>query len=142
MKIMKPEEFPRMLVVESQGGRWGERIVLSGRDGGPVIAVDETDEAAFLRGEEYRSNKWNFCKPLSKRETRPFRVGEMPECYRDYWYREKMSSPEIHKRVSNYNPTESQQLAFDVWVSNERLYEKWEVQIDGVWQDIGVKDGY
>ena len=112
---------------------------------GKALVVDQEHEVEFREGKEYYPKWYDRCKRIEESEWRVFGAGEMPMEYLNYLYREKNIN--IIYRPIYYDPTNTScfQLGFSSihkrlnWVSNDELYDNWEVlkHFGGEWQPVG-----
>ena len=85
----------------------------------------------------------DHCEEIDEAKFRAFKEGEMPEEWRDYWYRLRTSEDHIHIKPSMYFPECDSQILFkDNWISNSIMFTFYEVQKEpnGPWGIVGVEE--
>ena len=67
----------KMFVWDDYNNKKRKRIVIYTNNNGSCVAVDHADEDTFLRGNAFNVVKWDHCKPIPEKKTRPMTNAEM-----------------------------------------------------------------
>jgi len=98
-------------------------------------------EKRFVNYESYANIRFDHCEEITEPKYRAFHDGEMPEEWRDYWYRGKRTGTQS-KCVEYRNSTGFQICLLHSVLLNNELFEDYEVQKEpgGEWGIVGVEE--
>ena len=75
--MIERDKCERMRCWDDGDGIKGDRIVIDINNNGSCIAVNNQDEDAFLRGDDFGVLSWDHCEPIPEKKTRPMTNAEM-----------------------------------------------------------------
>lgn len=138
--MLDRKNCPKILVWQDGSSDKFLRIVFDIMPDGSCLAVDEGYEKLFLDNEPFEICHWDNYEEITEPKYRAFKNGEMPEEWRDYWYREEGSSACMSPNM--YDKFTNKQLYFDEWFTNDFLFKYFEVQKTpgGEWGIVGVEE--
>ena len=75
--MLDRNECKKMFVWDNDNNKERKRIVIYINNDGSCVAVAHADEAAFLRGDDFRTVSWDNCEPIPEKKFRPMTNEEM-----------------------------------------------------------------
>ena len=140
LTIPDRKDFSRMLVWNYDCDKRVNRVVLFINKNGSCRTVRPVFEKDFFAERDFEIDTYQHCEPIPEARWRAFKDGEMPEYFKDYWYRKRGSSQMFRTSGFMISGGVKGLLQIDwCWYTSETLFVAFERQTNNEWLPVGVR---